>query len=419
MDKRHLKALPRTSEDRRRAAKLHTVMHGGAAQHAQTGEPFWALLDSIWPFTCDPVPARPTVDALSAKWGKLNYVNPPFEDGVAFLAKAAAEASKGRGSVVLLPHRTNKAVRHGIYGGPQTSRIIWMEGRLKFRGYDTPIGGAALILGVIGKAPFRASSGPIRRARLRDGPPVWTVPPATIDAASPENKARYAAGDRRNAIPGNTLQWGTWLGWLRRAIPDVAHVAGGHTFWSSAFMRAATKALGLRFSAQDVNKVLRTCRKPVLVVLPRKSGRPEWLAIKPVVEARLRSGVATAVLWRLDLATRAAHELIRLSKGGILLCIHRIEGLMWPIAVFLIGKRDAFGRCDPSAAKRAPPVSILDVRDIEADAALRGHRPLERVRLGRSDRKSLRGGRASGEADRAARRAHQRKQNVAAVRKNA
>lgn len=63
-------------------------------------------------FDFDPCPyPRPeSYDALTAEWGQMNYVNPPFRktDGntvgpTAFVRKAITEQSKGRSSVLLLP----------------------------------------------------------------------------------------------------------------------------------------------------------------------------------------------------------------------------------------------------------------------------------------------------------------------------
>lgn len=80
--------------------------------HWITPPEVYKALDDEFHFDFDPCPyPRPLGwDALSMKWGNMNFVNPPFRriDGVgggptAFVRKAIRELAQGRSSVILLP----------------------------------------------------------------------------------------------------------------------------------------------------------------------------------------------------------------------------------------------------------------------------------------------------------------------------
>jgi len=67
----------------------------------------YAKLDQEFHFDFDPCQYPKTFDGLKAKWGKMNYINPPFrsKDGspTAFVRRAIEESKKGNCSFLTLP----------------------------------------------------------------------------------------------------------------------------------------------------------------------------------------------------------------------------------------------------------------------------------------------------------------------------
>jgi hypothetical protein len=81
----------------------------GKDQYAETPPSIFELLFRMYGRRelFDPCPARPAFDGLAVPWGPLNYINPPFSDARAWIAKARQEAALGKHSVVLIPARTH------------------------------------------------------------------------------------------------------------------------------------------------------------------------------------------------------------------------------------------------------------------------------------------------------------------------
>jgi hypothetical protein len=81
--------------------------------NANDGKHYWltppdlmANLNAEFAFDFDPCPhPRPDgFDGLTCEWGKSNYVNPPFTDGItAWVSKAIAEHAKGKRVVIVFP----------------------------------------------------------------------------------------------------------------------------------------------------------------------------------------------------------------------------------------------------------------------------------------------------------------------------
>jgi hypothetical protein len=95
-------------------------------------------LEEEFPFDFDPCPCpRPEgYDSLTADWGTVNYVNPPFrrKDGVdgqgptAFVRKAIEEQQRGKTSVLTLP--VQSYVNLLLEAGAElrsAGRVRWLE----------------------------------------------------------------------------------------------------------------------------------------------------------------------------------------------------------------------------------------------------------------------------------------------------
>ena len=80
-------------------------------------------------------------DALAhTPWGIFNWLNPPYSQVRAFVAKAAQEVEYGCTTVLLLPARTDTRWWHGcVWDRPNRQCYPWasirfLKGRLKFGG---------------------------------------------------------------------------------------------------------------------------------------------------------------------------------------------------------------------------------------------------------------------------------------------
>ena len=82
----------------------------------------------------DPCPVNPKWDALTMKWRRYNYVNPPYakKELEAFVYKAFSEYVKhGNESIMLLPCKTDQDWFHDIIVAHEYE-ILWIRKRLKF-----------------------------------------------------------------------------------------------------------------------------------------------------------------------------------------------------------------------------------------------------------------------------------------------
>jgi len=89
-------------------------------------------LDAEFHFDFDPCPLFSKKDGLTIKWGKSNYVNPPYNRKLKeeFIKKAFEESKNGNLSVMLLPVSTSTKIFHEIIY-PNAEIRFW-KGRIHF-----------------------------------------------------------------------------------------------------------------------------------------------------------------------------------------------------------------------------------------------------------------------------------------------
>ena len=129
--------------------KYSTLVKSREDQFART--PKWLLdqLRALFGPMFDPCPTNPQWDGLTIPWKQLNYVNPPYECIGAWLDKAIHEYKRNNcSSVFLIPFRMH--TRYIQRALPYISRMHVIDERIRFEGYDKPIG-IAIYVCVIGK----------------------------------------------------------------------------------------------------------------------------------------------------------------------------------------------------------------------------------------------------------------------------
>lgn len=84
----------------------------------------------------DPCPLHPTCDGLTTPWGQLNFVNPPYNNIKAWVAKAEYEwKHRGNSSLILIPFRSNTHYWKDHIWNTVTEIYIYTD-RIKFQGYE-------------------------------------------------------------------------------------------------------------------------------------------------------------------------------------------------------------------------------------------------------------------------------------------
>lgn len=115
---------------------------GGKKENDSTSTPddLLAALHSVFKFDFDPCPLECNIDALTLpKWGKSNFVNPPYSNLLmkGFLAKALEEYKKGNHSLFLIPFRPNRNYWFK-YVWPNATEIWMINKTVTFKEYDLP-----------------------------------------------------------------------------------------------------------------------------------------------------------------------------------------------------------------------------------------------------------------------------------------
>ena len=94
-------------------------------------------LNKIFNFDFDPCPLNTSFDGLMVKWGKMNFVNPPYDkiNKPKFILKTHNEWEKGNNSVLLIPNATETREFYDYIYGNAKSWLI--KKRIKFEGVNT------------------------------------------------------------------------------------------------------------------------------------------------------------------------------------------------------------------------------------------------------------------------------------------
>lgn len=121
--------------DKKEAWKLKGCMLSNK-QDWKTPVKLYKKLDEEFNFDFDPCPINPSFDGLSIEWGKINFVNPPYNESAKWIEKGFNEYRKGKVVVFLLPARTDtKAFHNFIY---PYAKLRFIKGRLKFDDGKSP-----------------------------------------------------------------------------------------------------------------------------------------------------------------------------------------------------------------------------------------------------------------------------------------
>ena len=104
----------------------------------QTPPELYDELNNEFGFDFDPCPLFAEFDGLNIKWGKRNFVNPPYSRKLkdAFVIKAIEESKRGKLCVCLLPVSTSTILFHE-HIQPNASEIRFSKGRVRFIGVNT------------------------------------------------------------------------------------------------------------------------------------------------------------------------------------------------------------------------------------------------------------------------------------------
>jgi site-specific DNA-methyltransferase (adenine-specific) len=107
------------------------------SDHWATPKWLYDELDKEFNFDFDPCPLNATFNGLDIKWGKSNFVNPPYNrvDKPKFIQKAFEQWKWGKTCVLLLPVATSTIQFHTLI--LPNAEIRFLKGRVAFRGINS------------------------------------------------------------------------------------------------------------------------------------------------------------------------------------------------------------------------------------------------------------------------------------------
>ncbi len=119
--------------------KKRTKSNGSNNDHWETPQYILDDIEKEFGKFFDPCPLNHNsfFDGLKTQWGKVNFINPPYnnKDKVAFIRKAYEESLKGNTCIMLLPVTTDIPIFHELI--LPHAEIRFIKGRIKFKGYNS------------------------------------------------------------------------------------------------------------------------------------------------------------------------------------------------------------------------------------------------------------------------------------------
>ena len=105
-------------------------------QDWRTPKAFYQALNAEFNFDHDPCPPKAGFDGLARAWGKVNFINPPFDRIAKWVEKAYQEHLGGAICVLLIPSRTDTRWWHDFC--MKASEIRFIKGRLCYDDIGKP-----------------------------------------------------------------------------------------------------------------------------------------------------------------------------------------------------------------------------------------------------------------------------------------
>jgi hypothetical protein len=111
---------------------FNKVMFSSATDHWSTPKDVYDALDKEFHFDFDPCPLHCGIDGISAAWGRINFINPPYSDIKIWVEECYRHFLLGDTCVMLIPSRTDTRWWHDYI--MKATEIRFIKGRLKFGG---------------------------------------------------------------------------------------------------------------------------------------------------------------------------------------------------------------------------------------------------------------------------------------------
>ena len=115
------------------------INRDGLENNDNWATPKWLYdeLNAEFNFDFDPCPLNSTFNGLEIKWGKSNFINPPYNriDKPKFIQKAYDEWKKGNTCILLIPVATSTKQFHELI--LPNAEIRFLKGRVAFEGVNS------------------------------------------------------------------------------------------------------------------------------------------------------------------------------------------------------------------------------------------------------------------------------------------